>query len=146
MPGRPHAQVALTAGLRDAACDGLLRDSAQQVVARIDTRAGEAGVLAKTTVLEIVHDEGQQLQAAAHARAEAVDARDPEALRLFVPTPSQDGQDAEPGGPDDTADEVQEAATPALIGFPGSPTDHPEVKRDHPVRWTRTSCWSNSMR
>jgi hypothetical protein len=125
-------QVALTAGLRDAACDGLLRDSAQQVVARIDTRAGEAGVLAKTTVLEIVHDEGQQLQATAHARAEAVYARDPEALRLFVPTPSQDGQDAEPGGPDDAADEVQEAAIPALIGFPGSPTDHPEVKRDHP--------------
>jgi hypothetical protein len=124
-------QVALTAGLRDAACDGLLRDSAQQVVARIDTRAGEAGVLAKTTVLEIVHDEGQQLQAAAHARAEAIYARDPEALRLFVPTPSQDGQEAEPGGPDDAADEVQEAATPALIGFPGSPTDHPEVKRDH---------------
>jgi hypothetical protein len=125
-------QVALTAGLRDAACDGLLRDSAQQVVARIDTRAGEAGVLAKTTVLEIVHDEGQQLQATAHARAEAVSARDPEALRLFGPTPSQDGQDAEPGGPDDAADEVQEAAIPALIGFPGSPTDHPEVKRDHP--------------
>src|SRR5512135_2569153 len=125
-------QVALTAGLRDAACDGLLRDSAQQVVARIDTRAGESGVLAKTTVLEIIHDEGQHLQAAAHARAEAVYARDPEALRLFVPTPSQDGQDAEPGGLDDAADEVQEAATPALIGFPGSPTDHPEVKRDHP--------------
>ena len=70
-------QVAITAGLRDAACDGLLRDSAQQTVARIDTRAGESGVLAKTTVLEIVHDEGQRLQAAAHARAEAVYARDP---------------------------------------------------------------------
>ena len=139
-------QVALTAGLRDAACDGLLRDSAQQVVARIDTRAGEAGVLAKTTVLEIVHDEGQHLQAAAHARAEAVSARAPEALRLFVPASSQEGQDAEPGGPDDDADEAEEAATPALIGFPGGPTDHPEVKRDHPVRWTRTSCWLNSMR
>ena len=70
-------------------------------MARIDARAGESGVLAKTTVLEIVHEEGQQLQAAAHARAEAVYARDPEALRLFVPTPSQAGQDAEPGGPDD---------------------------------------------
>jgi hypothetical protein len=125
-------QVALTAGLRDAAGAGLLRDSAQQVVARIDARAGEAGVLAKTTVLEIVHDEGQHLQAAAHARAEAVYARDPEALRLFVPAPSPDGQDAEPGGPDDDADEAEEAATPALIGFPGGPTDHSEVKRDHP--------------
>ena len=61
----------------------------------------KSGVLAKSTVLEIVHDEGQHLQAAAHARAEAVYARDPEALRLFVPAPSPDEPDAEPGGPDD---------------------------------------------
>ena len=67
----------------------MLRDSAQQTVARIDARADESGVLAKTTVLEIVHDEGEQLQAAAHARAEAVYARDPEALRLFVPATPQ---------------------------------------------------------
>ena len=56
-------QVALTPMLREAACEGLLRDSAQQTVTRIDTRAGESGVLAKTTVLEIVREEGQQLQA-----------------------------------------------------------------------------------
>jgi hypothetical protein len=125
-------QVAITPGLRDAACDGLLRDSAQQTVARIDTRAGESGVLAKTTVLEIVHDEGQHLQAAAQARAEAVYARDPEALRLLVPASSPDGQDAEPGEPDDDSDEAEETVTPALIGFPGGPTAAPEVKRDHP--------------
>jgi hypothetical protein len=125
-------QVALTAGLRDAACDGLLRDSAQQTVARIDARAGESAVLAKTTVLEIVRDEAEQLRAAARARAEAIYAHDPEALRLFVPAPSQEGQGAELGGPDDGEDESAEAATPALIGFPGGPTDHPEVKRDHP--------------
>jgi hypothetical protein len=125
-------QVALTPGLRDAACDGLLRDSAQQTVARIDARAGESGVLAKTTVLEIVHDEGQHLQAAAHARAEAVYARDPEALRLFGPVTSPEPQHAPPGDPDDGVEEADEAATPALIGFPGGPTDHPEVKRDHP--------------
>ncbi len=124
-------QVALTPGLRDAACDGMLRDSAQQVVARIDARAGESGVLAKTTVLEIVHEEGQQLRAAAHARAEAVYQRDPEALRLLVPATPQAEESAEPGGPDDAGD-VEEAATPALIGFPGGPTDSPEVKRDHP--------------
>jgi hypothetical protein len=125
-------QVALTPGLRDAACDGLLRDSAQQVVARIDTRAGEAGLLAKTTVLEIVHAEGEQLQAAAHARAEAVYARDPEALRLFVPVPSQDGQGAVPEDSDDDSDAAAEAATPALIGFAGGPTDPPGVERDRP--------------
>src|SRR4051812_20905827 len=44
-------QVALTPGLKDAACEGLLRDSAQQTVARIEARADEAELLAKTTVL-----------------------------------------------------------------------------------------------
>src|SRR5437763_8659081 len=105
-------QVALTPGLRDAACDGLLRDSAQQTVARIDTRAGEVGVLAKTTVLEIVHQEGEHLQAAAHARAEAIYARDPEALRLLRPVTSPDEPDAEPEGSDDGEDEAEEATTP----------------------------------
>jgi hypothetical protein len=73
-------------------------------------RAGESGVLAKATVLEIVPAEGQHLQAAAHARTEAIFARDPEALRLFVPASSQEGQDAEPGGPDDGEDEAEAAA------------------------------------
>jgi hypothetical protein len=72
------------------------------------------------------------LPAAAHSRAEAVYARDPEALRLFVPTPSPEGQDTQPGEPDDDSDAAEAAATPALIGFPGGPTDPPEVKRDHP--------------
>jgi hypothetical protein len=125
-------QVAITPGLRDAACDGLLRDAAQQVVARIDARADEVGVLAKTTVLEIVHQEGQHLQAAAHARAEAVYARDPEALRLFVPPTRPDEQVAEPEPSHAGADEPAAETTPALIGFPGGPTDPPEVKRDHP--------------
>jgi hypothetical protein len=125
-------QVALTAGLRQAACDGLLRDTAQQVVARIDARADESGVLAKTTVLEIVHEEGRELQAAAHARAEAVYRRDPEALRLFVPAPSQGEGTDESGGPHDGADEAAEATTPGLIGFPGGPTNPPAVPPDHP--------------
>jgi hypothetical protein len=124
-------QIALTPGLRHAACDGMLRDSAQQAVVRIDTRAGEDSVLAKTTVLETVHHEGQSLQAAAHARAEAVSAHDAEALRLLLPAIAPEGADAEPGAPDDEG-QSQEAATPALIGFPGSPTEFPEVKRDHP--------------
>ncbi|HMB03971.1 MAG TPA: hypothetical protein VKP69_09560, partial [Isosphaeraceae bacterium] len=52
--------VALTPALRAAAGAGLLRDSAQQTGAQIDARAGELGVLAKTTVLEIVRQEGQR--------------------------------------------------------------------------------------
>src|SRR4051812_42216546 len=111
-------QVALTAGLRDAACDGLLRDSAQQVVARIDARAGESGVLAKTTVLEVVHDEGQRLRAAARDRADAVFGRDPEALRSLVPATPQAEPGADSGSPHEDPDEPAEPPTPALIGFP----------------------------
>jgi len=129
---RTPRQVALTAGLREAACDGLLRDTARQVVARIDARAGEAGVLAKATVLEVVHEEGERLQAAARARAEAVYRRDPEALRLFVPTPSPSGEGTESEGSHDGEDEAVEAPAPGLIGFPGGPTNPPEVPRDHP--------------
>jgi hypothetical protein len=126
-------QVAITPGLRDAACDGMLRDSAQQTVARIDARAGESGVLAKTTVLELVHAEGEQLQGAAHARAEAIYARDPEALRLFVPATSPAQEETEPWGHHDGAGAV-ETATSVWIGFPGGPSDAPEVKRDQPRR------------
>jgi hypothetical protein len=125
-------QVAITSGLRDAACDGMLRDSAQQTVARIDARADESGVLAKTTVLEVVHAEGEHLREAAHARAEAIYQRDPEALRLFVPALSQAEEPAAPQAHQDDADEAEETATPVLIGFPGGPPDPPEVKRDRP--------------
>src|SRR5262249_34970551 len=102
-------------------------------VARIDTRAGESGVLTKTTVLEIVREEGQNLQAAAHARAEDVLARDPEAFGIFVPTTSQQEEVAEPGNAADGADkpEEEEVTISPLIGFPGGPTDQPEVERDH---------------
>lgn len=122
-------QIAITPGLRHAVCDGMLRDSAQQTVARIDTRAGEEAVLARTTVLELVHEQGERLREAAHARAEAIYTRDPEALRLLVPTTAPEGSDAEPADPDGGEPEEPE---PALIGFPGGPTESPEVERDHP--------------
>jgi hypothetical protein len=125
-------QVAITPGLRHAACDGMLRDSAQQTVARIDARAGEEAVLSRTTVLEIVHAEGQRLQAAAHARAEAVYARDREALRLLVPTPASAEPEPEPGDRGEGGDPTPETAPPALIGFAGGPTEFPVVKRDQP--------------
>jgi hypothetical protein len=52
----------LTPGLCDAVCDGLFVGSAQRAVAQINQRAGEELVQAKTTVLEIVHDQGRELR------------------------------------------------------------------------------------
>jgi hypothetical protein len=94
-------QVAVTAGLRDAVCDGMLVHSAQRTVARIDARAGEEGVLAKATVLEIVHDQGRELQRLAHARAEAVFEREPEAAAVLLPAPAAAESDEVPTGPGD---------------------------------------------
>jgi hypothetical protein len=125
-------QVAITPGLSDAACDGMLRDSAQQTVARIDARAGEAGVLAKTTVLELVHVQGQALQVAAHARAAAVYDRDPEALRVFVPASPQAEETSDPGGSHVTEGDPEEVPTAALIGFADAPSDRAEVGRAQP--------------
>jgi hypothetical protein len=99
-------QVALTPGLCDAVCDGLLVGSAQRTVARIDQRAGEPGVLAKTTVWEIVHDQGRQLQRLAHARAEAVFREDSQAVAVLLPASTAADPDEEPagaGGPAESA-------------------------------------------
>jgi hypothetical protein len=125
-------QVALTPGLRNAACDGMLRDSAQQTVARIDARADEPGLLAKATVLEVVRDEGQRLQAAAHARAAAVYARDPDALRRFVPPTPRAGPIHDPGESSDGASEPDESAGPVLVGFAGAAPGRTEVGRGEP--------------
>jgi hypothetical protein len=125
-------QVALTPGLRHAACDGMLRDSAQQTVARIAARANEPGLLAKATVLEVVRDEGERLQAAARARAAAVYTRDAEALRLFVPPTPRAGPRHDLGESDDDAAAPEEAADPILVGFaPGVPGPA-EVERSAP--------------
>jgi hypothetical protein len=107
------------------------RDSAQQTVTHIDARADESGVLAKTTVLEIVHAEGAKLQEAAHACAAAISARDPEVLRLFVPALSHAEEAAVPPAHHDVADAAA-VATAVLIGFPGGPTDSSAVERDEP--------------
>jgi hypothetical protein len=125
-------QVALTPGLRHAACDGMLRDSAQQTVAGIDARADERGVLAKATVLKVVHDEGQRLQAAAHARAASVYARDPAALRVFVPPTPRTEPAPDPAEPGDGQDEPREEITVALVGFGGEPGGPAEVERGQP--------------
>src|SRR5262249_60836091 len=113
-------QVALTAGLCDAGCDGLLVSAAQPTVARIDQRAGEEGLLAKTTVLEIVHDQGRELQRLAHARAEAVFQEDSQATAVLLPAPTAADPDQEPAGPGDAPQPAgpSDLAEPAGPGIP----------------------------
>jgi hypothetical protein len=115
-------QVALTAGLCDAVCDGLLVSSAQRTVARIDQRAGEPGVLAKTTVWEIVHDQGRELQRLAHARAEAVFREDSQAVAVLLPASTAADPDEEPAG----AGDPTEPAEPGDPQQPAGPSDRAE--------------------
>jgi hypothetical protein len=134
-------QVALTAGLCDALCDGLLVGSAQQTEARIDQRAGEEGLLAKTTVLEIVHDQGRELQRLAHARAEAVLQEDSGAAAVLLPGPAVADSLEEPAGPGDAQPPAEPgeptrpvAERPAgdLVGFANGPPNPSEVAPEQP--------------
>jgi hypothetical protein len=124
-------QVALTAGLCDAVCDGMLAHSARRTVARIDHRAGEEGLLSKTTIVEIVHDQGRALQRLAQARAEAVWERDSQAAAVLLPAPAAAdlagepagaGSPAEPAGPGDPAPSAgpSDGAEPAGPSHPAA--------------------------
>jgi hypothetical protein len=136
-------QVAVTAGLRDAVCDSLLVSSARRTVARIDQRAGEEGLLAKTTVLGIVHEQGRGLQQAARARATAVLERDPQAAAVLLPTvtaagsdpgPAESSDPAGPAGPGDPAGPVAQRPTGHHVGFADGPPSPPDVEHDRPRR------------
>src|SRR5262249_20641573 len=124
-------QVALTAGLCDAVCDGMLVHSARRTVARIDHRAGAEGLLSKTTVLEIVHDQGRALPRLVQARAAGVWEQDLEAAAVWrrgraaaalAGELAGAGSRAEPAGRGDPApsDGPSEGAEPAGPGPPAA--------------------------
>ena len=117
------------------------------------TGPARRGVLAKATVLEIVHDQGRQLQALAHARAEAVLERNAAAaavLLLVTMEADPDEEPAEPAGPSDSqqsagpsdpaeltgpgdpAEPIAERPAGNHVGFASGPLTPPEVARDQP--------------
>jgi Uncharacterised protein family (UPF0236) len=65
-------QLAITQNLRDAVCDQMSEQSAGRSRADIGQGAGDADLLGRSTVLEIVHQEGEQLVAAQRRRAQAI--------------------------------------------------------------------------
>src|SRR3954470_17789488 len=67
----PH-QLAITQNLRDAVCDQMSDRSAGKSRADIGHDAGEEKLLGRSTIIEIVHQEGVQLVAAQRQRARAV--------------------------------------------------------------------------
>jgi hypothetical protein len=116
---RTPRQVTITQGLQDAVCDAMLQESSRKSLRHVEERAGEPGLLARVTVLNLVHEEGGVLREAARRRAEAVFAADPQAARCLLPSPPESPPDEETPPPE--LPEVGESGFEPLQGFPGAP-------------------------
>jgi hypothetical protein len=130
-------QVCITQGLRHAAEDALLTQSAHNALDAVEARAGETGLLCKAELLNIAHREGQDLRQAARGRAET--ALDEHA----------GGGDCccrrSPGPPGELAQRPQEVAAAAggrdrnrrAAGFAGGEGAAEAVAWEEPRMWTR---------
>jgi hypothetical protein len=123
--GTPH-QLAITGNLRDAVCDRMRDQSAGKSRAAIGQAAGDEDLLGRSTIIEIVHREGQRLVVAQRQRAEAIlaDASETERAGLGVPEAEAVVEELDDVPPCDDPDEVEAQwertrAEWAATGFPG---------------------------
>jgi len=123
--GTSH-QLTITQNLRDAVCDQMGDQSAGQSRVDIGQAAGDAELLGRSTIIEIVHQEGAQLIAAQRQRAAAVLDGAPEAQLSLLGPPVSDtvGEELSDVPPCDDPEEVpaEGEPTPAewtAMGFPG---------------------------
>lgn len=87
--GTPH-QLAITGNLRDAVCDQMSDRSAGKSRDDVCLDAGDAGLLGRSTIIEIVHREGEELIAAQRQRAHAVLDHASEVERALLGPPTAD--------------------------------------------------------
>ena len=130
-------QLHITQNLRDAVCDQMSDQSAGKSLADVCQYAGDESLLGRSTIIDIVHQEGAQLIDAQHARARAVldgaseaqlallgpAAADPDALTELVDDdpPLDDSEEAE-------AEWEQTQAEWIATGFPGCEPAFPAAK------------------
>ena len=93
-------QLAITQNLRDAVCDQMSDQSAGKSRADVCQYAGDENLLGRSTVIDIVHQEGEQLIVAQRERARAVLGGASEA-QLALLGPAAADPDAVPGFVDD---------------------------------------------
>ena len=133
-------QLDITQNLRDAVCDQMINRSAEKSRADVCEDAGDEDLLGRSTVIEIVRQEGEQLIAAQRERAQSVldDASaaelallgsavtDPEAMAGLVDDdlPWDDSEEAQ-------AEWEQTQAEWIATGFPGCEPARP-VASDEP--------------
>jgi hypothetical protein len=125
--GTSH-QLTITGNLRDAVCDQMSDRSAGKSRADVCRYAGDEDLLGRSTIIDIVHQEGAELIAAQHARARTIlegasavqlrwlgpVAADPDTLTELV--------DDDPPCDDSEEAQAEWAQTPAewiATGFPG---------------------------
>jgi hypothetical protein len=133
-------QLAITQNLRDAVCDQMSDRSAGKSRADVCRYACDENLLGRSTVIDIVHQEGEQLIVAQRERARAIldgaseaqlallgpAAADPDAVTGFVDDdpPFDDSQEAQ-------AEWKQTQAEWMATGFPGCEPAFP-VAKDEP--------------
>jgi hypothetical protein len=121
-------QLMITRNLRDAVCDQMSARSAGESRADVGQDAGDEGLLGRSTIIDIVHQEGEQLVAAQRARARVI-LCGASAAQLAVLGPAATDPDAVTGSADDEppfddSEEAQAAweqtqAEWIATGFPG---------------------------
>jgi Uncharacterised protein family (UPF0236) len=133
-------QLHITQNLRDAVCDQMSDQSTGKSRADLCQYAGDESLLGRSTIIDIVHQEGEQLITAQRARARAVLDRASEA-QLALLGPAAADPDARTGLVDDDPpfDDSEEAeaeweqtqAEWIATGFPGCEPAFP-VAKDEP--------------
>ena len=135
----PH-QLMITQNLRDAVCDQMSDQSAGKSLVDVCESAGDEDLLGRSTIIDIVHHEGEQLINAQRERARAILSGASEA-QLAMLGPAVPDPDAVTGLVDDDppfddseqaqAEWEQTEAEWIVTGFPGSEPAIP-VARDEP--------------
>ena len=133
-------QLHITQNLRDAVCDQMSDQSARKSRADLCQYAGDESLLGRSTIIDIVHQEGEQLITAQRARARAVMDEASEAQLALLGTAAADPDtmtalvDDDP--PFDDSEEAQaeweQTQTEWIAtGFPGCEPAFP-VAKDEP--------------
>jgi hypothetical protein len=131
-------QLASTQNLRDAVCDRMSDQSARESLAAICEHAEDEDLLGKSTIIEIVHQEGERLVVAQRQRARSVLEGASEAELALLGPPAADAVTQEPSDVPscDDSDQAQAEweqvqADWAATGVPGCASAFP-VKGDQP--------------
>jgi hypothetical protein len=121
-------QLMITRNLRDAVCDQMSDQSAGKSRADVCQDAGDEDLLGRSTIIDVVHQEGEHLFAAQRARARALLADAPEAqLALLGPAAADPAAVTELVDDDPPVDDSEGAQAPweqtqaewIATGFPG---------------------------